>query len=32
MHLNQSYFDDEKTGAVINRLTRSIDVITSFFK
>jgi ATP-binding cassette subfamily B protein len=32
MHLRQSYFDDEKTGAVINRLTRSIDVITRFLQ
>lgn len=32
MHLNQSYFDDEKTGAVINRLTRSIDTITRFLQ
>lgn len=32
MHLGQSYFDDEKIGAVINRLTRSIDVITRFLQ
>jgi ATP-binding cassette subfamily B protein len=32
MHLNQAYFDDEQTGAVINRLTRSIDTVTRFLQ